>query len=118
MYICNNCDEVFDEPVDTYCEETYYSHGLKTVEIGGLACPFCESGDFQESIDCVFCGNESKEGVCEKCLQKQANLENALLINKEINDIEITITNENAQEYCLEDTNWFVDWLVEKEKSK
>lgn len=114
MYFCNNCNNIFEEPKNTYYKEDYYAHGLKIIDFGGLQCPYCESWDYQESVDCIFCGELSKNGVCEKCLESQANLKNALLIKIEENDIDSIITLENAKEYCLTDVLWFEEWLLEK----
>ena len=67
MYICNNCEEVFDEP--KIIEEHHpYGMGYATEEF--YVCPHCEDTDIQEAEQCTRCGEyvaEAEEGLCEFC---------------------------------------------------
>lgn len=67
MYICNNCESVFETPDvheerhpygDTYATEHWY------------VCPHCGDTDFDEAKKCERCGKyvaELDEGLCDCC---------------------------------------------------
>lgn len=112
MY-CNNCSKFFNEPNDTSYVDTHYSHGIRYSSHGGLECPHCGDSDLQDSESCYICGEDSRNGICKSCLSEQANYDNALLISIENNDTTI-ITSSNASNYCLDDKEWFIDWLKKR----
>lgn len=70
MYICNGCHKTFDSP-----QMIKECHGME----GGYyeekeCCPFCGSGDFEESVICEKCGrympgSQKKFHLCKKCEQ-------------------------------------------------
>lgn len=110
---CNSCERLFDEPIDTSYVDTHYSHGTRYSSHGGLECPYCGDSDIEDSVSCYICGEDSRSGICKYCLKEQANYDNALLISIETNDTTI-ITSSNASEYCLEDSDWFIEWLKDR----
>lgn len=65
MYICKDCEEVFEKPKKVVDEE-YYGSRLYSYE-----CPFC-GGNFEEVVECKRCGkhygeSDLNEGLCPKC---------------------------------------------------
>ena len=88
MYICNNCDTIFEKP-DTkkiYFEDYYkiseimHSRTPHNLEI----CPYCKDDDIEELVVCDGCGEWYREDelhdtegrlnggigyVCEQCLE-------------------------------------------------
>ena len=67
MYICNECEEVFEEP--KIIEEHHpYGMGFATEE--WAVWPFCQDSDIQEAERCEECGQyvaELGDGLCEAC---------------------------------------------------
>lgn len=72
MYICLDCEEIFDDP--KYCVE---KHGLDSPPYETWnGCPHCGGWDYVEAIKCDICGNyitddyvETIDGniYCENC---------------------------------------------------
>lgn len=76
MFVCNDCGEMFDEPIERTDDlglPDEVRHGY--VERYGV-CPFCESEDFDEAKKCDICGEEGKmyTGVhiryCRSCYER------------------------------------------------
>ena len=67
MYICNNCEEVFEKP------KIYYEHhpyGMGYAEERWVVCPHCGEADFEEAKECKRCGEyvaELEDGLCDVC---------------------------------------------------
>lgn len=67
MYICNVCEETFEEPKIIKEKHPY---GKSYAEEPIAVCTHCEETDFQEAKKCERCGNyvpELKEGLCDIC---------------------------------------------------
>ncbi len=65
MYICKDCEKLFNKP-KRVVEDEYYGSKLYSYE-----CPFC-GGDFEEVVECLGCGkhygeSDLTEGFCPKC---------------------------------------------------
>lgn len=65
MYICKDCEELFDKP-KRVVEDEYYGSKLYSYE-----CPFC-GGYYEEVVECLGCGkhygeSDLTEGFCPKC---------------------------------------------------
>lgn len=147
MYICNRCGELCeDDELPTYTEDFGYDTG-----VGWYSCPqtFVDNcscgGEFVEATKCRVCDeyfcDDDCYGVCEHCLNENANFENALLVGEEcVEEIEINgflshsftkdqieeilkreleqarklckaKIDKEAKDYCLEDTSWFAEWI-------
>lgn len=66
MYICNDCEEVFEEPKHI---EEHHPYGMGYATETFAVCPCC-GGDFQEAEECSRCGEyvaELQDGLCEIC---------------------------------------------------
>lgn len=75
QYVCSKCGEYFDKPQE-----------LKNMggDIGEsvFVCPYCGCEEYEEVIECDICGEivpeyDSREGVCEKCLERLAGKKHA-----------------------------------------
>lgn len=54
MFHCNDCGEVFEEDeviVHKWQEPHPYGEGVAYEEMSEAFCPFCRSGDIEESFD-------------------------------------------------------------------
>lgn len=74
MYICKECGNVFDTPIDV---PTGVSYG-NTYEYW-LGCPQCKESHFEEAHRCVWCDEwhtdeELYGGYCKECLLKFADV--------------------------------------------
>ena len=66
MYICVECEKVFEEP--KIIEEHHPYGDTYATEYFGV-CPYCK-GDIQEAEECSRCGEwvfETEDGLCEIC---------------------------------------------------
>ena len=82
MYKCRSCGAVFEEE-EISSSVTRYPYGDTFAEQRFDECPYCDSGDFDESKKCVECDEwflpeELYEGRCEDCLKKHATFDNVL----------------------------------------
>ena len=89
MYYCNDCSSVFEEcdikrgqqleHFGTPCHETF------------AVCPFCGGEDFEDAVQCVKCGEWTREtdcdidNVCPSCVKD---------INKRFNEVFSAIERE------------------------
>ena len=67
MYICNDCEEVFDEPKII---EEHHPYGMGYAIEEFVVCPHCKDTDIQEAEQCGRCGNyvaELEDGLCDIC---------------------------------------------------
>ena len=67
MYICNNCESVFD---GYEIVEEHHPYGEGTAAESWAVCPYCKDNDFTEAEQCKLCGEfvvELLDGLCEVC---------------------------------------------------
>lgn len=67
MYICSNCEGVFDEP-KTIIE--HHPYGMGTAGETWSVCPYCNGAEFSEALQCERCGEyfeELQDGLCDCC---------------------------------------------------
>ena len=67
MYICNECEEVFEQP-KVVVERHPWGMGYAEEEF--CECPCCGSGNFEEAEECSLCGEyvaELEDGLCNIC---------------------------------------------------
>ena len=67
MYICNNCEAVFETPGT---HEERHPYGMTSATEYWAVCPFCGETDFNEAKKCDRCGEyvaELDEGLCDCC---------------------------------------------------
>jgi hypothetical protein len=67
MYICNNCESVFETP-DVHKE--HHPYGMTSATEYWSVCPHCGETDFDEAKKCERCGEyvaELDEGLCDCC---------------------------------------------------
>ena len=67
MLICNECQEVFEEPKII---EEHHPYGMTYAVEEFAVCPHCKDTDIQEAHQCEGCGEyfaELEEGLCEIC---------------------------------------------------
>lgn len=81
MYICFECDKVFEEPTE-YKDAVGSWWGGETCYEAHSVCPFC-GGEYEEAVECSECGEYCFEedtvgGVCRKCIEKSITLEDAM----------------------------------------
>lgn len=106
MYICENCGKTFRE-MPTCC-------GGEVDEIVTDTCS-C-GGNIDYAVECEVCGeyypsNETTDGICDKCFEKCACIENVIAYAKETNLI--GELNEYIREFVSGDDD-FTKWLKEK----
>ena len=106
MYVCNDCNNVFDEDalsiVTDNMGECFGNPSFKSYSV----CPYCKSDDIQEAEKCELCEEwghtESYDGehYCNECVE---------YIKKKFGDL---ITNNfDAKErkliyWCIDISNW------------
>ena len=67
MYICNNCEAVFETPA---VHEEQHPYGMTYATEYWSVCPHCGDTDFDEAKKCDRCGEyvaELEEGLCDCC---------------------------------------------------
>lgn len=67
MYICNNCEAVFETPA---VHEEKHPYGMTYATEYWSVCPHCQDTDFDEAEKCERCGEyvaELDEGLCDVC---------------------------------------------------
>lgn len=67
MYICNNCEAVFETSA---VYEEHHPYGMTSATEYFAVCPHCEDTDFDEAKKCERCGEyfaELDEGLCDCC---------------------------------------------------
>ena len=67
MYICNNCEAVFETP-DVH--EEHHPYGDTRVTEHWYVCPHCKDTDFAEAQKCGMCGEyfaDLDEDLCDCC---------------------------------------------------
>lgn len=67
MYICSECEGVFEEP-ETY--EEHHPYGMGTASETWYVCPYCQSTNYDEAKECTRCGEyvaELENGLCDAC---------------------------------------------------
>ena len=67
MYICEECEAVFDEPKTV---EEHHPYGSTTATEYWAVCPHCESSSYEEAKQCERCGElvaELHDGLCDIC---------------------------------------------------
>ena len=67
MYICEECELVFDEPKTI---EEHHPYGMTYATEYWNACPHCESTEIVEAQQCNLCGEyfaELHDGLCDIC---------------------------------------------------
>lgn len=70
MYICKECGKVFEEPVVMYDDPSPSGISLSAGAYEYHACPYCESDDVGEAVECPCCGeyHDYDDGiVCKEC---------------------------------------------------
>ena len=77
MFVCLHCGHSFEEAHNRYNRRWSDSDDSEQY------CPNCGSEDIEEAEQCSICGEWHSEdalsgGVCEKCLDKHATIENAI----------------------------------------
>lgn len=96
MYICDNCETIFEDPYiiredwgDNYC------------------CPNCESDDISDATQCKLCAETmavredlGKENVCEQC-EKDLKARFKELLEEGFDSEEIEVLNEINYETSL-----------------
>ena len=67
MFICNECGELFEEPI--YIKEHHpYGDGYATEE--WAVCPYCKENDLDVAERCIQCGEyfaDLTSGLCDIC---------------------------------------------------
>lgn len=67
MYICNTCDEIFDE---YKIIEEHHPYGDTYAVEEFAVCPHCEDTDIDIAKQCSQCGEyvaELEDGMCKHC---------------------------------------------------
>lgn len=67
MYICEECESVFEEPKII---EEHHPYGMGYATEEWAVCPHCESTDYTEAKRCKRCGEyfaELDDGLCDIC---------------------------------------------------
>lgn len=135
-YTADSCDiGTVKSYLATFGERKYYENVLDS-------CPKCK-GEFVPAVECKICGayHKSEEfwyGVCDKCLENKATVENAIELGNddkeeiEINGFLLTVFKESeiqeilmreakkkniselAKKYCLIDKTAFTEFVIDK----
>lgn len=67
MYICNNCEELFE---DCKIIKEHHPYGMGYAVEEWAVCPYCSDADISEAKECTRCGAMVAEldgGLCECC---------------------------------------------------
>ena len=67
MYICNNCEAVFETPA---VHEEHHPYGMSYATEHWWVCPHCEDTDISKAKECERCGEyfaELNDGLCDCC---------------------------------------------------
>ena len=67
MFICRECEAIFDEPKII---EEHHPYGMTYATEEWAVCPHCESTNFNEAKQCTRCSAlvaELDEGLCDVC---------------------------------------------------
>lgn len=143
MMICEDCGYTADSR-DIGTRESYLCtiDGKSYYEEIPNSCPECK-GEFVPAVECKICGayHKSEEfwyGVCDKCLENKATVENAIELGNddkekiEINGFLLTVFKESeiqeilmreaekkniaelAKKYCLNDKTAFTEFVIYK----
>lgn len=97
MYICENCGEIFDEPL--YVEERPCSDFPETETWS--YCPNCRDDDYEEAVKCKICGKYFPRYHCDEfCKECQVKVKKAFnaLIEENFSEAEIELINMMYQE--------------------
>lgn len=81
MYICNKCGKVFDEAVVVRDDPSPDGVSLVSGCYEYFECPHCGSGDIDEAVECVVCGDyfaDDGDDICQECFNKIENELDAL----------------------------------------
>ena len=95
MFICNECNDVFEEGVRE--RQNLGNYGDETIYEDWCVCPSC-GGDFEEAVRCKICDTYNHErdlieDVCEDCIRESLTVDNFLKY----------LTDENNYNEALED---------------
>ena len=69
MFICENCEKVFEEAKTIY-ESHPYGMGYAREEFS--VCPYCEATEIVKAKECEHCGEfvaETTDGLCDICYE-------------------------------------------------
>lgn len=131
---CNECGAIFDQPDrvrerldDEYGYEDYY------------VCPGCGSTDFEETVKCLNCGEESEQQICDQCVEMLSDDETVLKYSSdrrenielgslflynftqgEIEEILLRELNNSGKwdelkdDFIKSDYSDFIDWMEEE----
>lgn len=67
MYICNDCEQIFE---DCKIIEEHHPYGMGYATEIWAVCPHCESTNIDEAVKCERCGTfvgELDGGLCDCC---------------------------------------------------
>lgn len=83
MYICLDCENVFDEANETKYYDKVDGNSAMSGYVTEYSCPSCGSEYFEEAVECEFCGEwtvteDLHEGICENCISEKATVEIAV----------------------------------------
>ena len=68
MYKCDECGQLFDDPVDGL-DQVYCGNGIAE-EVQFSACPYCGCESYTEQEECPCCGGWMPKGyrICGECM--------------------------------------------------
>lgn len=69
MYICEECEKVFEEPKVL---EEHHPYGMTYATEYFAVCPYCESTNYEEAHECERCGEyfvSLLDGLCDICFE-------------------------------------------------
>lgn len=101
MYICENCGRLYDGDFGTHIEHHGHSSYYDEEVDNDLVCGTC-GGEYVEATKCAICGewccDNEEVGICDNCLDKAKNCNNALAIWE---DDTVTVEVNPALAYVL-----------------
>lgn len=135
---CNDCGATFDM-ADKKIEKQGEYWGEPAYE-EWYVCPECGSDDIENTVECVRCGRQGKEELCEDCIAELSDEDTVMAFSdytseeialgglytcnftqKEIENILLRELKNSGKwqkikdEFIHDDYDYYVDWLEEQE---
>lgn len=106
MYVCDECDHVFEKPKSKSGDRVEY-HGVMISLPLYYVCPHCESENFTETVRCNMCNRIVSEdkavfGACPECAAETIDK-----LNIPLSDVEKEFLNNYVADLVGNNTDVF-----------